>query len=191
MAFCSQLIKNFKKVLILPIALAIIFAVIFFCNADTFAFFDMQYNPMPPTNFPALQSLRIEITPSLLNALIYVESSNNPAAFNRFSHARGLTQITYIAWKELAKHYKGKYKESRYRKDMLNPYIAREAGKDYLNILQIHLKAKRIPVTIDNLLAAYVWGENNLRLYGLNRAPRSVRTYIAKIKKLNQASEEN
>ena len=190
MNFCSRLIKNFNKLLILPIALALILVIIFFSNADTFAFFDMQYNPMPPANLPAMQNLRIEITPALLNALIYVESSNNPAAFNRFSHATGLTQITHIAWKELAKHYKGKYIKSRFRKDMLNAYIARQAGKDYLYVLQEHLKAKRIPLTLDNLLAAYVWGENNLRLYGLKRAPASVKRYIAKIKRLNQASEE-
>lgn len=188
MNFCSRLIKSFKKVLILLITMGLIFSLIFFSNANTFAFFDTQYKPMPSINFSALQGVQINITPSLLNALIYVESSNNPAAFNRFSHATGLTQIRYIAWKELAKHYKGKYKESRYRKDMLNPYIARQAGKDYLCILQKHLKAKKIPLTMDNLLAAYVWGETNLSRYGLKRAPRSVKRYIANVKKLNQPS---
>ncbi|MEW6075499.1 MAG: lytic transglycosylase domain-containing protein [Candidatus Omnitrophota bacterium] len=145
-----------------------------------FAFIDLR--PIPV--MPAMGMIpTIEITPQLMNALVFVESSNNPFAFNRFTKARGLTQITPIAWKELKRHYRAKYAGLTYRKDIYNPEIAREAGRDYLYILQKYLQAKGIPVTLDNLLASYVWGIGNLSRYGLQKAPRVVKNYISSIKK--------
>lgn len=180
---CSQIAKSFKKALTLPTL--IVAGIMFFFLPDTFAFIDRQWH----TAFPPGASLTpppLKITPPLLNALIFTESSNNPKAHNRFSGARGLTQITPVAWKELRRHYGYRYKKLKYYRDIFKPEVARQAGEDYLYILQGHLKAKGIPVTFDNVLAAYVWGEGNLKRYGLKNAPRSVKKYIAKIKKLNR-----
>lgn len=177
-----QIAKNFKKALTLPIIITA--CVIFFFLADTFAFIDRQWH----TAFPSMANFTpppLKITPPLLNAVIFTESSNNPRAHNRFSGARGLTQITPVAWKELRRHYGYRYKKLKFYRDIFNPEVARQAGEDYLYILQGHLKASGIPVTIDNVLAAYVWGEGNLKKYGLKNAPRVVKRYIAKIKKLN------
>lgn len=168
-----------KKIL----AIVLIVSVCFFFLADTFAFLDRHAALFQAMNFVVPVT---ETHPRLLNALVHVESSNNPRAINRFSGARGLTQITPIAWKELKKHYKYRYGKLKFRQAMLNHDIARQAGKDYLYILQQHLKARKIPPTLDNLLAAYVWGEGRLAQYGLTRAPRVVKRYIANIKKLNQ-----
>ncbi len=166
---------------LLPI---IIICVIFFFLADTFAFIDRQWQVFflhPADLIPP----PIKVTPPLLSSLIFIESSNKPKAYNRYSGARGLTQITPIAWKELRQHYGYRYKQLKFRRDIFNPEVARQAGEDYLYILQKHLKAKGIPITLDNLLAAYVWGEGNLAKYGLRNAPRVVKKYIADIKKLN------
>ena len=97
-----------------------------------------------------------------------VESSNKPKAINRRTVARGLTQITPIAWKELLKHHRSKYKGLCFRQDIYRPEVAKQAGEDYLYIIQGHLKAKRMPVTLDNVLAAYVWGETNLQKHGMS-----------------------
>lgn len=183
--------KYFKKVLILLIIFA--FSVLSFSLGKTFAYVDLQYTLFRhPTTLPVtapgpMPAPAIPITdayPTLLNALIQVESSNKPWAVNRTSGARGLTQITPVAWKELRKHYKHKYGKLKFRQDMLRPEIAREAGEDFLCILQQHLKAAGIPPTLENLLAAYVWGEGKLARYGLERAPRIVKRYIRNVKRL-------
>jgi soluble lytic murein transglycosylase-like protein len=129
----------------------------------------------------------VEIDQRLLAALIRVESSNNPKAYCRSTGARGLTQITPAAWRDLVANYPKKYRKLKYRRDIYRPDVAREAGKDYLNLLKRYLKTKRIPVTLDNLLAAYNWGINNLGRFGLHRAPRQTRRYIAKIKSILEA----
>ena len=72
---------------------------------------------------------------------------------------------------------------------MCKSQVAREAGTDYLYHLQKILKAKHIPVTLDNLLAAYVWGPSNLEKNGIHNAPRIVKNYVAKVKRLAQASD--
>lgn len=129
----------------------------------------------------------VEIEERLLAALIRVESSNNPKAYCRRTGARGLTQITPAAWRDLVANYPKKYRKLKYRQDIYRPDVAREAGKDYLKLLKRYLRAKRIPLTLDNLLAAYNWGINNLGRFGLHRAPRQTRRYIAKIKSILEA----
>jgi soluble lytic murein transglycosylase-like protein len=129
----------------------------------------------------------VEIDQKLLAALIRIESSNNPKAYCRSSGARGLTQITPVAWRDLVANYPHKYRKLNYRRDIYRPDVAQEAGKDYLNLLRRYLRVKRIPVTLDNLLAAYNWGINNLNRFGLKRAPRQTRRYIAKIKSILEA----
>ncbi|MDD5476943.1 MAG: lytic transglycosylase domain-containing protein [Candidatus Omnitrophica bacterium] len=180
----SQITKHFIKVSKLVLLILPIFFVSIFIYQLSFAFID--YKAILPA---APGYATIEVTPELLEALIQVESSNNPSAYNHYTKARGLTQITPIAWRELRKHYGSKYANLNFWEDMCKSQVAREAGTDYLYHLQKILKAKRIPVTLDNLLAAYVWGPNNLEKNGIHNAPRVVKNYVSKVKKLAQASD--
>ena len=138
--------------------------------------------------FPTGPEPIVSIDDNLLNAIIQVESSNNPKAYNRYTKARGLTQIRLIAWNDLRKHYGNKYKKLNYYRDIYNPAVAREAGKDYLRIIVKYLKAKRIRPTYQNVLTAYVWGPSNLYKYGLNRSPKSAKKYVSKVMRLAQIS---
>ena len=116
------------------------------------------------------------------NALVDIESSGNPKAFDEASGARGLTQITPIAWDDLAAHHPEKYSKLNYEKDMFKPEIAMEAGKDYLNILKKYLIHYQMPVTMENLVASYNWGIGNLRKKGLENAPDETKNYIEKMR---------
>jgi hypothetical protein len=182
--FFSQVTKHFVKVSKLVLLILPIFFVSILIYRLSFAFID--YKSMLPAA-PAYAI--IEVTPELLEALIQVESSNNPRAYNRHTQARGLTQITPVAWRELRKHYRSKYVNLNFWEDMCKSQVAREAGTDYLYLLQKVLKAKRIPVTLDNLLAAYVWGPQNLAENGIHNAPRVVKRYVSQVKRLAQASD--
>lgn len=150
--------------------------------------FGFSQHDIPPENnrdFCANQNYsgdKIEINESLLNALIMVESANNPWAFEKSSGAQGLTQIRKIAWKDLVRHYPDKYKKLQYAKDIFQPELARQAGKDYLVLLKYYLAKKKIGINLDNLLAAYNWGIGNLERFGLENAPKETQNYIKKIK---------
>lgn len=164
--------KMFTKIISLNAAVALLWIAI--CAGAPFAF--VKQSPASP--FVDASTL---IDDKLLDAIIKVESSNDPSAYNRYTKARGLTQIRAIAWLDLKKHYGDKYRKLCYRKDIYNPAVAREAGKDYLRILEKYLKAKGIPLTYHNLLTAYVWGPDNLLKYGFRGAPRSGKAYVAKV----------
>ncbi len=183
--FRSGLSKEFGKVTKFSLLLSPIIAASLLAHHMAFAFIERRYPAVDTTN---LFTPLIEVNPKLLSALIMVESSNNPKAFNRHTKARGLTQITPIAWKELVRHHGSKYRDLSCKTDLYDPAIARQAGEDYLYIIQVHLKAKNIPVTLDNVLAAYVWGHDNLKKYGLEGAPRVVKKYIRDIKRLAHIS---
>ncbi len=177
--FLSPLFNLFKKVLGL-----------FFSFA--FIHFAFAFNAKEPVQDRYMihgknSNNLVEIDQKLLAALIKVESSNNPKAYCRSSGARGLTQITPAAWKDLVKHYPHKYRKLTYWRDIYNPDVAKQAGKDYLILLKHYLKANKMPVTLDNLLAAYNWGIHKLHRFGLQRAPHQTRKYISKIKSLLQA----
>ena len=182
----ATLRKFLKKGLKLSVLLGLILAISLVVNHLAFAFIDLKAGPVTPR--PAAGAV-ITITPRLLDAIIHVESSHNPRAFNRRTKARGLTQITPITWRELVKHKRAKYGTLQHSKHMYNPEIAKEAGKDYLYILQTHLRAKGIPVTLDNLLAAYVWGPGKLSRNGMGKAPRVVRRYVARVKHLARLTD--
>ncbi|MGE4357969.1 MAG: transglycosylase SLT domain-containing protein, partial [Candidatus Omnitrophota bacterium] len=94
-----------------------------------------------------------ELFPELLEALIIAESSGNPYAYNPKSGARGLTQITSIAWKDLVRVYPGKYAHLTYESDIFNPTVARQAGLDYLKIVRGYLENDGLPTTLPYILA--------------------------------------
>ena len=127
-------------------------------------------------------NLELRIDEKLMDVLVRVESSNNPLSHQKRTGARGLAQITPRAWKDLTRHFPAKYANLNYRKHIFLPEVGREAGKDYLLILKQYLKLQGIPVTLDNLMAAYNWGIRNLSKYGLAGAPLETKAYINKIK---------
>ena len=97
--FLSQITKHFVKVFKLVLLILPIFFVAIFIHRLSFAFID--YKAILPA---APGYAIIKVTPELLEALIQVESSNNPRAYNHYTKARGLTQITPIAWRERPPH---------------------------------------------------------------------------------------
>jgi len=125
-----------------------------------------------------------------MSALIDIESSNNPKAFNPETNARGLTQITPIAWQDLTVRYPERYSKLKFERDMFKPDVALQAGKDYLEILKGYLKHYGIPITMDNLIAGYNWGIGNLKEFGLENAPAETKKYIGKMRHLLQPQSE-
>jgi soluble lytic murein transglycosylase-like protein len=121
---------------------------------------------------------------SFLPALIQTESSGDPGAVNEATGARGLAQITPIAWKDLVQWHPEKYGGLDYERDIFNPEVATEAARDYLAIIMRYLDNANLPVNLDNVLASYNWGIGNLKEKGLNKAPKETREYIAKIRAL-------
>lgn len=124
---------------------------------------------------------KFEINEKFIEALIAIESSNDPRAHNKKTGARGLTQITPRAWHDLVRHFPKKYNHLVYRRDIFSPHIAKAAGNDYLLIIQHYLKKKDIPVTLDTVIAVYNWGIGNLRQHGLPRMPLETQQYIKKM----------
>jgi len=177
----STLKKTFKKVFNLKgINMTLL---VISCVIAPFIF--IKYSPAFTVNTDQMAI----VDDTLINAIIEAESSGNPNAFNRRTGARGLTQIRLIAWQDLRKHYGSKYRNLDYYQDIFNPNIAREAGKDYLNILKKYLIAKGIPVTYKNLLTAYVWGPDNLYRHGSWRAPKEGKLYVAKVMSLSAVKD--
>ena len=131
-----------------------------------------------------------KIDHELMEALIEVESSHNPRAFNPISNARGLTQITPIAWNDLTAHFPDRYGKLNYERAMFKPDIARQAGYDYLNIIRSYLRNSKMPQTLDNILAAYNFGIGNLKKFGLEGIPAETKNFITKIKTLLQPQKE-
>ena len=89
----------------------------------------------------------IELTPELIDAIIYAESSGNPEAVSP-AGATGLMQLMPIAWKDVQQVYPDMAKYS-YEKWATNPDINKMFGKAYLSILNKRLKDK---ATLENLL---------------------------------------
>lgn len=124
----------------------------------------------------------IFISEELIDIIILAESSHNPSAHVKKTGARGLAQITPLAWKDLVRHFPAEYRGLNYRKDIFKPHIGRKAVRDYIIILKQYLKINGRPVTLENVLAAYNWGIGNLNKYGISRAPGTTRRFIGKIK---------
>lgn len=114
----------------------------------------------------------------LLSALIQIESAGNPLAFNKGSGARGLTQITPIAWKDLEQKKPNIYGKLDYEKDIFKPEVAKQAAKDYISIISGYLKHFNLPVTTQNILWAYNAGIGKVRK---NIMPQETQDYIKNI----------
>jgi len=118
--------------------------------------------------------------------IIPVESSNNPFAVNKKSGARGLTQMTSIAWEDLQRVFPEKYKNIPFKVGSMNPEISKQAGLDYLDIIDGYLEHYGFEKTVDNYLAAYNAGIGTLKKHIEKGTPLPKETvnYIKKIKKM-------
>ena len=127
-----------------------------------------------------------------INAIIQIESSGNPLAYNKSSQAVGLMQITPIVFKEFAESDSGwkEFKPIINFGDHRNIGILYDAdtnvaiGKWYLNrIANRYLKGKG---SIEDILICYNWGYGNWRKYKAGKVglPKETRDYIKKYRKL-------
>jgi len=109
-----------------------------------------------------------------LKKIAAIESSNNPKAYNKYSKARGLYQITPICLKDYNLCNKKKYREE----DLFNPEVNTAIAKWYFNIrIPQLLKAKKQNITTTNILVAYNAG---IRSVGKWNLPKETRNYIKK-----------
>lgn len=118
-----------------------------------------------------------------LPAIIQIESSGDPKAYNKRSGAIGICQITpkgaLADWNQMhprAKHTK---------KQLFNPKICEKIANWYLNTrIPLYLRRWRIPDTIENRLKCYNAGPTKFKkLFSTNSAmPHETIQYIVKYK---------
>lgn len=115
-----------------------------------------------------------------LNRIAFIESNNNPLAYNRNSGATGMYQITPIVVKE----YNNTFRSDLRIKDMFNSEIALTVSNWYINSkIPEYFRVYKIKDTIENRLWAYNAGIGLLKK-GIK--PLETRKYIAKYNKLNK-----
>ena len=117
--------------------------------------------------------------PVELSIVSYIESSNNPMAYNKVSQARGLYQITPICLKEYNQWHKG---ENIALNALYSPVVARKVAKWYIDVrIPQMLKAYKISDNLKNRLFAYNAG---IGLVKRGIMPEETRQYISKYKRL-------
>jgi soluble lytic murein transglycosylase-like protein len=119
------------------------------------------------------------VTPELLDALAFVESSNNPMAVNKTSGAKGLYQFMPIRWKDVQQNNKALagYGYDQYAHD---PKVSRQFAEA---LLQLNEKRLGGQANLENLLASYNWGIGNVKKQTLSKAPSETQAYIKKVYK--------
>ena len=116
-----------------------------------------------------------------LDILSFIESSNNPLAYNKISQARGIFQITPICLKD----YNNENRTKIALQSLFDPQIAELVAKWYLETrIPFFLQNKGIPITIANVLWAYNAGIGNV-VKGIK--PKETKDYIKKYYQLAQA----
>lgn len=120
-----------------------------------------------------------------MNKIFGIESSNNPAAYNKATNARGLGQITPVVLQEYNQMNKTAYTPD----DLFKGDINANMSNWYVNkrIPQM-LTALNMPDTIENRLVAYNAGVGNLRkvLRGQMQLPAETANYIRKYRVMGQ-----
>ena len=118
-----------------------------------------------------------------INAIIQIESSGNPLAYNKRSQARGLMQITPICLDDY--NGNGGVIFSVRTEELFDPKINIMIGKWYLNYrIPQMLNYYGYPDTIENRLIAYNAGISFVvKGWAL---PKETRDYIKKYRKLTE-----
>jgi len=110
-----------------------------------------------------------------MRVIAQIESSLNPSAYNARSKARGMYQITAIAWKDVQNNFP---KLREYSFDYAyKPEIALLFAKAYFVLIDRYLRHYGIEINLTNRLACYNQG------IGLTRKgilSKETRNYIAK-----------
>lgn len=113
-----------------------------------------------------------------IDAIIQIESSGNPLAYNPNDGGRGLLQITAPVLIEYNKFNK----TSHQPRDLFNPIINKKIGIWYMTkrIPQM-LRYYGLPLTADNHIIAWNAGIKNARI---GRVPKITKLYLKKYARL-------
>ena len=111
----------------------------------------------------------------------------NPKAMKpNKAKALGPYQITPIAWKDLQQQYPERYGKANYAQTVLDPMASRWAAWDMTRLNARYLKNLGVPVTEENLAAAYNMGAGGVHAAGanINNYPAETQKYIQKYRAL-------
>jgi len=119
-----------------------------------------------------------------IGKIISMESSGDPLAYNEYSEARGLMQITPIVLEEWNQFNSS---QQHTLEDLFNPEINKKIGTWYLGRIKNHyLPHYGLEETIENILIAYNHGIVNLSKMenekDFDSLPLETREYIEKYK---------
>lgn len=115
-----------------------------------------------------------------MDAIMQIESSGNPRAYNPNDGARGLFQITKIVLTEYNKFNR----TSHTPQDLYNPEINKRIGTWYMTVrIRQMLKCYRLPLTTENYIIAWNAGIKNA-IKG--RVPKITQQYLRKYAKLTK-----
>lgn len=64
----------------------------------------------------------------------------------------------------------------------LKPDLISEARQKYITIVKTYLIFYHIPLTIESIVAAYLWGIGNLKENGLDKTPSNIKNIIALVR---------
>jgi hypothetical protein len=117
--------------------------------------------------------------------LAQIESSNNPKAYNKYSGAIGLFQITHICLSD--------YNSIRYHNvtmnDLYNPDVNYKVASWYLEVkIPEYLKYYKIEDTLENRLVCYHAG---IQAVVLGKWTKETVNYLKKYKELNHVGSED
>jgi soluble lytic murein transglycosylase-like protein len=113
-----------------------------------------------------------------MEAIKEIESGGNPKAYNKYSKATGLYQITPIC----LKHFNEVNKTSWKMDDMYDPKKNERVAVWYFTWLE------RQGLEDEEQIIAYNWGIGNLMKYrlGLKTLPKETRNYLNKYERLTK-----
>jgi soluble lytic murein transglycosylase-like protein len=113
-----------------------------------------------------------------MEAIKQIESGGNPKAYNKYSKATGLYQITPIC----LKHFNEVNKTSWKMDDMYDPKKNERVAVWYFTWLE------RQGLEDEEQIIAYNWGIGNLMKYrlGLKTLPKETRNYLNKYERLTK-----
>lgn len=121
-----------------------------------------------------------------LDYIIQIESSGNPEAWNPYSGARGLCQITKICLQEWNNFHPNDIYNTI---DLYTPEVNKKIADWYLNDrIPSMLRAYGLPVTTDMILASYNAGVGVVKKWraGTRELPQETMDYIEKYKDLTR-----
>ena len=65
---------------------------------------------------------------------------------------------------------------------ILKPDLISDARNKYITIVKTYLVYYRIPLTIESIVSAFLWGAGNLKTNGLENTPANIKNVIALVR---------